>query len=492
MADKKYLILTYGCQMNVHESEKIAGILEKLNYSPCTDATAADIVVFNTCAIRESAEQKIFGNIGELKNIKLAKPNMIIAVGGCMSQQKNYPDEIMKRFPFVDIVFGTFNLTQFEDFLKQRQTSGKRVTSISDDEKLSLIKSEFSRTSGVNAWVNIMYGCNNFCTYCIVPYVRGREISRDPEDIIFEVKSLLDSGYKQITLLGQNVNSYSAKDKNGNAVNFAKLLQMVDSFDCKYRIRFMTSHPKDLSSEVIDVIAKSKHICHGLHLPVQSGSNEILKAMNRKYTAEKYLALVDEIKTKIPDAELSTDIIVGFPNETEEDFLQTLALVEKVKYTQIFAFIYSKRKGTVAEKMSGQIDLKVKKERLVRLNELKNSIINKHASDMLARTYEVLIESEENGKLFGTLDSGKTIILKGDKNLVGLFVDAKVCKVKDSVIFGEILNADKLKVDTSANFKFPCKVSILPKEEKSLKILRKNKSEFKNINDAKAKSHDIK
>lgn len=487
---KKYLILTYGCQMNVHESEKLAGILEDNGYLPCTDATQADIVVFNTCAIRENAEQKIFGNIGELKNIKLANPNMLIAVGGCMSQQKNYADEIMKRYPYVDIVFGTHNLADFENLLKKRKETGKRISETTEDETIALRdKLNISRTSGVNAWVNIMYGCNNFCTYCIVPYVRGREISRPEVDIISEIKKLLSEGYKQITLLGQNVNSYSGKDEEGKEVSFAKLLFDIDNLDGKFRIRFMTSHPRDLSSDVIDVIANSKHICHGIHLPVQSGSDRVLKSMNRHYDIKRYNSLVDEIRAKISDSELTTDIIVGFPGETEEDFKATLDVMRKAEYMQIFGFIYSKRKGTPAEKMENQIDIKTKKERLSRLLTLKNDIINAKTAKMLNQTYEVLVESvdEQKGLLYGSLDSGKTISFKGTKNCLGEFVMVKVIQVKKSVIYGELVDNTAMKTFKEKNYKLPVEVSILPSGEKNMKILRENKQNKKLEYDKKSK-----
>lgn len=487
---KKYLILTYGCQMNVHESEKLAGILENLGYEQTNTALDADVVVFNTCAIRESAEQKIFGNIGELKNIKLAKPDMIIAIGGCMSQQTGYANEIFAKYPYVDIVFGTHNLGDFEKLLKSRIQSNKKVSSIVEEEDIAVRDAmKKTRTSGTNAWVNIMYGCNNFCTYCIVPYVRGREISRPKHEILFEVESLLKEGYRQITLLGQNVNSYAGLDECGERVSFAQLLSEIDKLDYKFRLRFMTSHPKDLSSEVIDVIAASKHICHGIHLPVQSGSDKILAAMNRRYTKEKYLKLVNEIYEKIPDAELTTDIIVGFPNETEEDFLDTLDIIEKARYMQIFGFLYSKRKGTVAEKMDGHIDIKVKKERLSNLLALKNKIVDEKSKNMVGKTYEVLIESSgEDNRLYGSLDSGKTINLKGPKCCVGEFVNVKVTQARKSVIYGEIENADEIKNFVEKNIKFPVDVSILPKNQKGMKILRENKKINKAQNDEKSKS----
>ena len=486
---KKYLILTYGCQMNVHESEKLAGILENLGYVQCNNAVEADVVVFNTCAIRESAEQKIFGNIGELKNIKLAKPDMLIAIGGCMSQQDKYADEIMKRYPYVDIIFGTHNLGDFENLLKNRITLGKKVTSVVQEEDIMIRDSmKLVRTSGVNAWVNIMYGCNNFCTYCIVPYVRGREVSRPQADILREVKELLESGFKQITLLGQNVNSYKGINEKGEEVSFAELLRSIDNLGYEFRLRFMTSHPKDLSSEVIDVIAASKHVCHGIHLPVQSGSDKILAAMNRRYTKEKYLKLVSEIKEKIPDAELTTDIIVGFPGETEEDFLETLDVIKKAEYMQIFGFLYSKRKGTVAEKMDAQIDLKTKKERLSRLLAVKNEIVVRQAKEMVGKEFTVLVESSgEDDLLYGSLDSGKTITFKGSKNCVGEFLKVRVTSSNKSVIYGEIVDVESTKNFKEKNYRLPVEVSILPKDEKNMKLLRENKKNNKVQNDNKSR-----
>ena len=344
------------------------------------------------------------------------------------------------------------------------------------------------RTSGTNAWVNIMYGCNNFCTYCIVPYVRGREVSRPEKNIILEVEELLKEGFKQITLLGQNVNSYKGVDEFGNEISFAKLLSDIDKFDFDFRLRFMTSHPKDLSSDVIDAIAKSKHICHGIHLPVQSGSDKILAAMNRRYTKEKYLKLVQEIKEKIPDVELTTDIIVGFPGETEEDFLETLDVIKQAEYMQIFGFIYSKRKGTVAEKMENQIDVKTKKERLSRLLSLKNEIVDRKTKEMLGKTYRVLVEScDGNGKLYGSLDSGKTISFFGNENCVGEFVDVKVSQVRKSVLYAELENSEKLNNLEKKNIRQPIEVSILPKGQKNMKLLRENKQAKKITNDKKSR-----
>ena len=438
----KYFINTYGCQMNVHESEKLAGILEKLGYTLAESMFDSDIVVFNTCCIRESAEQKIMGNIGELKKTKAENKDMIIAVCGCMSQQAGYAEMLVKKFPFIDIIFGTHNIAKFEEYILRKQQSKKRVIAIEEVEDIKFRDSmKKVRTSGVNAWVNITYGCNNFCTYCIVPYVRGREVSRPMQDIIDECRELLEEGYKQITLLGQNVNSYG-NDIDDPDVNFANLIAEIDKLDFDFRLRFMTSHPKDIQSKVIDTIASSKHISHYIHLPVQSGSNQILHAMNRKYTREDYLSKIEEIKTKIPDVQLTSDIIVGFPGETEEDFEATLDLVKRVQYEQLFMFIYSKRKGTVAEKMDNQVDIKIKKERLARLIELEREIGSKISETFVGKTVRVLVEAKhpkKQGYLVGSLDQGKAISFKACENLIGKFVNLKVVNAKLTTLTGELL-----------------------------------------------------
>lgn len=437
----KYYINTYGCQMNVHESEKLAGILENMGYTLAETDTVADVVVFNTCAIRESAEQKIFGNIGMLKSAKQKNPNMIIAICGCMSQQKGYAEQIVKKHPYVDIIFGTHNLAQFERFLKEKQ-SKKRVVEIVETEDIRLRDSmKVARTSGVNAWVNITYGCNNFCTYCIVPYVRGREVSRPMSDIIAEVSSLLAKGYKQITLLGQNVNSYGNDIQDDN-VNFANLLAQLDNLPYKYRLRFMTSHPKDLSEQVLKTMANSKNICHYLHLPVQSGSDSILKAMNRKYTAQHYMGLINMARKYMPDIEFSSDIIVGFPGETEQDFLDTVNLVKQVKYQQLFTFIYSRRKGTVADTMENQIDIKTKKQRLTKLIEVEHEIASNISQTYLGKVVEVLVEGvhpKKKGYLMGSTDFGKTISFAGEESLLGSFVKVMVEKANHTTLTGNIV-----------------------------------------------------
>ena len=365
---KTYFITTYGCQLNVHESEKLAGVLQKRGFLPADKLEDADIIVFNTCAIREGAEDRVFGNVGALKKLKKEHKEKIIAVCGCMTQQKAKAEKLYQVFPFIDIIFGTSNLHKFEEFLDKKT---KRLLAYDEDFNLEGENMPFYRTSGENAWVNIMQGCNNFCTYCIVPYVRGRERSRPHEDILKEVKEAVNSGYKLITLLGQNVNSYG---KDCGEISFAELLTKVARIDGDFKIAFMTSHPKDLTSEVIDVVANNKKLLKEIHLPVQSGSNSVLERMNRKYTVEKYLSIIEEIKTKIPDVRITTDIIVGFPGETEEDFEKTCSLIRKVKYDGIFAFMYSVREGTVAEKMDGQVPFEIKNRRVNKILELEKEI----------------------------------------------------------------------------------------------------------------------
>lgn len=365
---KTYFITTYGCQLNVHESEKLAGVLQKRGFLPADKLEDADIIVFNTCAIREGAEDRVFGNVGALKKLKKEHKEKIIAVCGCMTQQKAKAEKLYQVFPFIDIIFGTSNLHKFEEFLDKKT---KRLLAYDEDFNLEGENMPFYRTSGENAWVNIMQGCNNFCTYCIVPYVRGRERSRPHEDILKEVKEAVNSGYKLITLLVQNVNSYG---KDCGEISFAELLTKIASIDGDFKIAFMTSHPKDLTSEVIDVVANNKKLLKEIHLPVQSGSNSVLERMNRKYTVEKYLSIIEEIKTKIPDVRITTDIIVGFPGETEEDFEKTCSLIRKVKYDGIFAFMYSVREGTVAEKMDGQVPFEIKNRRVNKILELEKEI----------------------------------------------------------------------------------------------------------------------
>ena len=367
---KNYIIYTYGCQMNVHESEKIAGILSAKGYVSCDDVEIADVIVYNTCCVRENAEQHAFGNIGMIKKLKKSKKDLIVAVCGCMTQQKEFAEKLSSTFPFVDIVIGTFNVDKFGELLDKKLSQKNKIVEVLDAPNGICESIIPLRSSYPNAWVNIMYGCNNFCSYCIVPYVRGRERSRKEEDVLKEVKGLVENGYKEITLLGQNVNSYGKDLADGTS--FAHLIDEIAKIDGKFRLRFMSNHPKDITEEVVTAIANNEHACKAIHLPVQSGSSKILSLMNRKYTREQYLDEVEMIRRIIPDCAITTDIIVGFPTETEEDFLETVSLVEKVGYDGAFTFVYSPREGTVASKLDDQVPPEVKKDRIMRLVDIQN------------------------------------------------------------------------------------------------------------------------
>ena len=441
--NKLYFIETFGCQMNVHESEKIAGILVDLGYAETSDRAQANIIVFNTCCIRDTAEKKIFGNIGELKILKRIDKSRIIVIVGCMTQQDGMAELVATKFPFVDIILGTSNIhllkEKIEELELRRARKRGKIISIDNTEKPDVIETVTPyRTSYPNAWVNIMYGCNNFCSYCIVPYVRGRERSREPELIIEEVKSLVKAGYKEITLLGQNVDSYGSDRTDG--ANFYTLLTKLKEIDGKFRLRFMTSHPKDLSEEVIKLIAETPNFCNNIHLPVQAGSNAVLKAMNRKYDRERYFYLIDTIRKYMPDCGITSDIMVGFPGETEEDFQDTLDLVNRVKYHNAFTFIYSPRKGTVAAKME-QIPYVVKKDRITRLIALQNQITLTLSEEYVGKVKEVLVEDAPKANLLcGRTDCGRLVNFSGDKSLIGQFVNVRIDKNKASALWGEIVN----------------------------------------------------
>lgn len=434
---KKYLITTYGCQMNLHESEKIAGILTSLGYSATNDSNQADIIVFNTCCIRENAEDRAEGNIGALKQLK-RKKNVIIAVGGCMTQQKGQAEILHKKFPFIDIIFGTHNLENFKDLLNEKLSSKKKVIKVLDKEQAIIEGTPKTRTSFPNAWVNITYGCNNFCTYCIVPYVRGRERSRKIEDIVNECRQLIEIGYKEITLLGQNVNSYGNDLEN---VDFAMLLDELAKIEGDYRLRFMTNHPKDLSEKLILAMKNNKHVCRSVHLPVQAGSNRILKLMNRKYTREDYFNKIEMLKKHIPDMVVTTDIMVGFPTETEEDFLDTIDLVNKVQFAGAFTFIYSPRKGTPAAKMLDQIPEDVSKDRIMRLIDLQNSINRKHSESYLNKIVEILCEGFDDKKqmYLGRDVYGRMAYFKSNIDLMGQFVNVKITQTGGISLLGEVI-----------------------------------------------------
>lgn len=385
---KTYYIFNYGCQMNASDTEHYAGQLEELGYMPAEDFHTADVIIVNTCCVRESAEKKIAGKIGELKNVKTKNPEVVICVAGCMAQKDG--EKLLKKHPQVDLLLGTAYVNDFKDILTDYLADRKGALYTD----LTIHQSEFEgkmvRQSPFSAWIPIMYGCNNFCTYCIVPYVRGRERSRAIENIVAEIEQAVKEGYKEFTLLGQNVNSYG-KDF-GEKDAFAKLLRRVNEIEGVERVRYMTSHPRDMNEEVIKAVAECEHVCENFHVPFQAGSDEILRKMNRGYTREKYLELIKMIRSYVPDAAITTDIIVGFPGETEQDFEDTLALVQEVGFDAAFTFIYSKRSGTPAAKMEGQVPLDVKKDRLNRLMEVQNLSSLHRNEEMLGKVVEVLAE----------------------------------------------------------------------------------------------------
>lgn len=433
---KKYYITTMGCQLNENDSEKIAGIVEKMGFEKTEKLDEADLVIYNTCCVRENAEERLFGKLGELKKQKEEK-GTIIAIGGCMMQEPAMLEKIKKSYNYTDIVFGTHTLHKFEEDLKKTLESGKRVRDVIDIDGEVIEGLPIKRNDSSKASVTIMYGCNNFCTYCIVPYVRGRERSRKPEDILNEVKELAEEGYKEITLLGQNVNSYNG----GEGYKFANLLNDVCKIDEIERIRFISPHPKDFTDDVIEAIANNSKIARVIHLPLQSGSSEVLKKMNRKYTKEQYLALVDKMKTRIPDIVLSTDIIVGFPDETEEDFEDTLDVVRKVNYEQVYMFIYSRREGTVADKMENQIPEEIKHQRFDRLKELFDSRVSENNQKYIGTTQRILVDGySKNDKetLTGRTDTNKVVNFKGNEELIGKMIDIKITEEHKWYLAGEI------------------------------------------------------
>ena len=425
-----------GCQLNENDSEKLCGMLEKMGYDKTEDTKQADIVLFNTCCVRENAEDKLFGKLGELKKIKEEK-GTIIAIGGCMMQEKHITDKIKESYPFVDILFGTHTLHRFPEDLYQALQEKRKQEDIIDIDGVIHEGLPIKRESSIKASVTIMNGCNNFCSYCIVPYVRGRERSRKPRAIIEEVKELAKQGYQEITLLGQNVNSYLRVEKEKQipfeeyeGVNsFATLLRAINKIEGIQRIRFVSPHPKDFTDDVIQAIADCEKVCKLIHLPLQSGNTKVLKEMNRKYTKEQYLNLVEKMKNKIPNLTLSTDIIVGFPGETEEEFKDTLEVVEKVKFEQVYMFIYSRRVGTPGDKMKNQIPEKIKHQRFNKLKALVESQIEENNQKYIGTTQKVLVEGESknNSKMLtGRTDSNKVVIFEGAKEWIGTMQDLKI------------------------------------------------------------------
>ena len=435
----RFCISTFGCQMNARDSEKIKGMLEEIGYLETENEDEADFILYNTCCVRENAELKIYGRLGALKGKKRNNPNLIIALCGCMMQQDIVLETLKKNYKFVDIIFGTYNIYKLPELLQTRLETGENVIDIWDSYQDIVEDLPDARKFDFKACVNIMYGCNNFCTYCIVPYVRGRERSREAKDIIHEIKCLVADGVTEVMLLGQNVNSYG---KNlAEPMSFAALLKEISKIEGLKRIRFMTSHPKDLSDELIEVMASSDKICKSLHLPFQSGSSEILKKMNRHYTKEDYLELVRKVKAAMPNIALTTDIIVGFPGETEKDFEDTMEVVREVGYTSAFTFIYSKRTGTPAASMENQVTEEVAKERFNRLLEL----VNKQAADALkhyvGQTVEVLLEEVSKSNhdiLSGRTDTGILVNLPADKARLGEYVMVNIVESKSHYLIGEL------------------------------------------------------
>ena len=433
---KKYMIMTFGCQLNENDSEKIAGMVEKLGYEKTDDLRKCDLVVFNTCCVRENAEERLFGKIGEIKKLKEER-GTIIAIGGCMMQEEHILEKIKKSYKYIDLVFGTHTLNKFEEDLKKIIEEKKKIRDVIDIDGEVIEGLPIKRNDKFKASVSIMYGCNNFCSYCIVPYVRGRERSRKKEDILKEVESLARDGYKEITLLGQNVNSYNG----GDEYKFSNLLYDVCKIEGIERIRFISPHPKDFTDDVIKAIKDNKKISRIVHLPLQSGSTKVLKEMNRKYTKEQYLALAEKMRKEIPDILFSTDIIVGFPGETEEDFENTLDVVRKMNYEQIFMFIYSRRVGTVADKMENQIPEEIKHERFERLKKLYDDNVSKNNEKFIGKVEKILVDGESKNNenmLTGRNDANKVIIFEGSKDLIGKMINVKITEEHKWYLKGEV------------------------------------------------------
>lgn len=436
--ERSYYIITYGCQMNVRDSEVMSGLLEGMGYTPAAKPEDASLVLFNTCSVRHSAENKVYGKLGEISVIKRRNPDMLIAFGGCMAQ---LPD-VQKRLKRigVDIVFGTHNIHELPYLVEQARLNSKPVFQVWDKEGTIQEILPSTRKTGLSAFINIMFGCNNFCSYCIVPYTRGRERSRRPEDILAEIRELADQGYQEITLLGQNVNSYGkGLDEK---VDFADLLYRSAQIDGIKRLRFTTSHPKDMSDKLIDVIGTNPAICEHIHVPLQAGSNRILQRMNRGYTREHYLELTARMRDKIPGVAITSDLIVGFPGEEEDDFLQTLDMVEKVRFDAAFTFMYSIRSGTRAAEFADQVDLEVKKSRLSRLNLNQYRIAREINKSMEGNIEEVMVEGPsktDKSKLTSRTRTNRIVIIDGEEDLIGRIIPVRVTEGKTFSLFGELI-----------------------------------------------------
>ena len=422
----KACVITFGCQQNVSDSERLKGMLASMGYSIIEEPDTADFIIFNTCAVREHAQDRVYGNIGTTKKIKQERPNTIVAVCGCMVQQQSVAEKIKKSYPYVDIVMGTHVLHRLPEFLYKRLCGSPRIFELSQEDNTIVEDIPIKRDGKFKGWLPIMYGCNNFCTYCIVPYVRGRERSREPQKILEEFKQMIKDGYKDITLLGQNVNSYGKGCSHG--VNFAKLLRMLNDVEGEFRIRFMTSHPKDCTVELLDTIKECKKISHHLHLPFQSGSSRILKLMNRYYDRGQYLELIKNAKERIPDVDLTSDIIVGFPGETYEDFKETLSLVKEVKFASLFTFIYSPREGTPAAIMDDPVSRKEKGEWFNELLLAQEEVAKENINKFIGKTFRVLCDDygSKEGYMSGHTSGTAVIEFKADEETLGKFVDVRV------------------------------------------------------------------
>ena len=436
-----YCVVTYGCQMNAHDSEKLAGMLQEMGMTEAESRETADFVIFNTCCVRDNAQRRALGNVTWLKELKKTRPEMMVAVCGCMMQQKGMGEQILRQYPFVDVAFGTHNLYRFAQLMLQAVKNRRRVVEVIQEDEGSIPEDlPVRRSSPYHAYITIMYGCNNFCSYCIVPYVRGRERSRASARIIEEARQLKEEGVKEIMLLGQNVNSYGL-DVEGE-LSFAQLLARLDEIGIE-RIRFMTSHPKDISDELIDVIAKSKHICHALHLPVQHGSSRVLASMNRKYTREQYLARVAAIRERIPDMSLTTDLIVGYPGETEEEFEETCSLVGEVGYDSAFTFIYSPRIGTRAADMPDQIPEEDSSRRIQKLIAIQKENTRRNYAGYIGQVHSVLVEEaskRDEHQMAGKDEYNITVNFPGSKDLIGRIVRVKITSAGESTLRGEMID----------------------------------------------------
>lgn len=440
---KKYHIHTFGCQMNVHDSEKIAGILSGAGYEEC-DGKKADIIVLNTCSIREKAEQKFFSELGRLKKVKKHNPDLRVAVAGCIAQQRG--KELFKRFPYIDFVFGPNNIDSVQKWINNRaQTSDHRsqTTALQDNHGYHTMLLPVKREGRVRAWVSIMYGCDNFCAYCVVPYTRGRERSRPADDIYKEISLLAKRGFKEVTLLGQNVNSYGRKLSDG--LDFPDLLRKIHDIEGLERIRFVTSHPRDFSEKLLSAMKDLPKVCRHLHLPVQSGSDHILKLMNRGYTYNEYKRKIDALRNVIPDMAITTDIIVGFPGETDNDFDRTIKAITDIEYDGLFSFKYSKRPDTKALELPGHVDEKIKSQRLSTVLELQESITHKKNKSLEGELLEVLVEGPSEtdpDKLTGRTGTNKIVNFRGDKNDIGKLIRIKIMEAKLHSLYGEKINKE--------------------------------------------------